>query len=119
MELPYMLLRIRDGPQQPNLLQAPNLSFHSCLYFSHHSSSHVERVSPQRMILYRSCSSAVHATPSISPLVTMPRLRRPWRAAMPLTARSASSRKVRILLNSVSVLLSGSGEQPRGSNWLA
>merc|ERR1719379_980577 len=69
----------QGGPQQPSLLQAPNLSFHSCLYFSHHSSSHVERVSPQRMILYRSCSSAVHATPSISPFVTMPRLRRPCR----------------------------------------
>merc|ERR1719375_1886357 len=57
-------------PQQPIFAHAPNLSFHSCLYFSHHSSSHVWRVSPHTMILNRACSSAVQATPSNSPLVT-------------------------------------------------
>merc|ERR1719213_295647 len=56
--------------QQPVLAHAPNLSFHSCLYFTHHSSSHVWRVSPQTMVLNRACSSAVQATPSNSPLVT-------------------------------------------------
>merc|ERR1719310_1654719 len=56
--------------QQPIFAHAPNFSFHSCLYFSHHSSSHVWRVSPQTMILKRACSSAVQATPSNSPLVT-------------------------------------------------
>merc|ERR550537_1948621 len=69
------------GPQQPSLLHAPNFSFHSCLYFSHHSSSQVDSVSPQRMILYRSCSSGVQATPWISPFVTMPRLRSACREA--------------------------------------
>merc|ERR1719265_2612088 len=56
--------------QHPIFAHAPNFSFHSCLYFSHHSSSQVWSVSPQTMILKRACSSAVHATPSNSPLVT-------------------------------------------------
>merc|ERR1719213_279963 len=56
--------------QQPIFAHAPNLSFHSCLYFSHHSSSHCAMVSPHTMILKRACSSAVQATPSSSPLVT-------------------------------------------------
>merc|ERR1719214_580135 len=61
--------------QQPIFAHAPNLSFHSCLYFSHHSSSQVWIVSPQTMVLKRACSSAVQATPSSSPLVTGPLLR--------------------------------------------
>merc|ERR1719321_1949273 len=60
----------KQETQHPILAHAPNLSFHSCLYFSHHSSSHVWRVSPQTMILNRACSSAVQATPSNSPFVT-------------------------------------------------
>merc|ERR1719240_1744664 len=76
-----MVLGLRYGvslvePQQPILAHAPNLSFHSCLYFSHHSSSQVWRVSPHTMILNRACSSAVHATPSSSPFVTGAWLRR-------------------------------------------
>merc|ERR1719379_2906670 len=85
-------LRRSQSTQHPSLLHAPNLSFHSCLYFSHHSSSQVDKVSPHRMILYRSCSSGVHATPCISPFVTMPRLRRPCREA---AARSGRSNKAR------------------------
>merc|ERR1719240_1553819 len=76
-----MVLGLRYGvslvePQHPILAHAPNLSFHSCLYFSHHSSSQVWRVSPHTMILNRACSSAVQATPSNSPLVTGAWLRR-------------------------------------------
>merc|ERR1719164_120534 len=63
-------------PQHPILAHAPNFNFHSCLYFSHQSSSHVWRVSPQTMILKRACSSGVQATPSNSPLVTGAWLRR-------------------------------------------
>merc|ERR1719375_3094835 len=77
-------------PQQPILAHAPNLSFHSCLYFSHHSSSHVWRVSPHTMILNRACSSAVHATPSSSPLVTGPLLRR-----RPAEARTGKASNIR------------------------
>merc|ERR1719198_2049999 len=60
----------------PTVLQAPNLIFHSCLYVSHHSSSHLVRVSPHTMILKRSYSSLVQpGTFSLSrfarsPLVT-------------------------------------------------
>merc|ERR550514_148030 len=60
----------RRESQQPILAHAPNFSFHSCLYFSHHSSSQVWRVSPQTMVLNRAYSSVVQATPSNSPLVT-------------------------------------------------
>merc|ERR1719324_666232 len=60
----------REEAQQPILAHAPNFNFHSCLYFSHHSSSHVWRVSPQTIILNRACSSGVQATPSNSPFVT-------------------------------------------------
>merc|ERR1719310_1558215 len=80
--------------QQPILAHAPNLSFHSCLYFSHHSSSQVWRVSPQTMILNRACSSAVHATPSNSPLVTGAALRsRPAEAiaSIMITAKALMS----------------------------
>merc|ERR1719478_1039309 len=71
-----------SGAGQPTLLQAPNLIFHSCLYVSHHSSSHFVSVSPQTMILKRSYSSSVHpGTTSLSrlarsPLVTGARLLR-------------------------------------------
>merc|ERR1719213_1367342 len=75
--------------QQPIFAHAPNLSFHSCLYFSHHSSSQFAIVSPHTMILKRACSSAVHATPSNSPLVTGA-----WLRSRPAEAKSGSRNKV-------------------------
>merc|ERR1719214_201978 len=74
--------------QQPIFAHAPNFSFHSCLYFSHHSSSQVWRVSPQTMILKRACSSAVQATPSNSPFVTGP-----WLRSLPAEAKSGNISK--------------------------
>merc|ERR1719359_1021858 len=62
-----------SGAGQPTLLHAPNLIFHSCLYFAHHSSSHLASVSPHTMILYRSYSSLVHpGTFSLSLLARSP-----------------------------------------------
>merc|ERR1719463_80124 len=84
-------MNVRRESQQPILAHAPNLSFHSCLYFSHHSSSHVCMVSPQTMILYRACSSAVQATPSSSPLVTGP-----WLRSRPAEANSGNRSKVKM-----------------------
>merc|ERR1719424_250648 len=80
----------RYEAQHPILAHAPNLSFHSCLYFSHHSSSHVWMVSPQTMVLNRACSSVVQATPSNSPLVTGPLLR-----SRPAEANSGSKSNTR------------------------
>merc|ERR1719424_2587359 len=78
----------RYEAQQPIFAHAPNLSFHSCLYFSHHSSSHVWMVSPQTIVLKRACSSAVQATPSNSPLVTGP-----WLRSRPAEAKSGNKSK--------------------------
>merc|ERR1719353_1628195 len=89
---------IQIQPQQPILAHAPNLSFHSCLYFSHHSSSHVWRVSPHTMILKRACSSAVQATPSNSPLVTGAWLRRRPADANSGNRKRASTADVRMLV---------------------
>merc|ERR1719321_685299 len=90
-------LVFRLKAQHPIFAHAPNLSFHSCLYFSHHSSSHVWRVSPQTMVLNRACSSAVQATPSNSPFVTGA-----WLRSFPAAASSgstrASSAKVRMAM---------------------
>merc|ERR1719213_126333 len=82
--------------QQPILAHAPNFSFHSCLYFSHHSSSHVWRVSPQTMILKRACSSAVQATPSNSPLVTGA-----WLRSLP--AEASTGNKSRAITDDVRI----------------
>merc|ERR1719198_2919218 len=78
--------------------QEPNLIFHSCLYFSHHSNSHSVSVLPHTMILYRPYSLGVqpggYVLPSSSvmpparpPFVTMPRLRA-FSLAVQSTARS-------------------------------
>merc|ERR1719386_89405 len=62
-----------SGAGHPTVLQAPNLIFHSCLYVSHHSSSHFVRVSPHTMILKRSYSSLVQpGTFSLSRLARSP-----------------------------------------------
>merc|ERR1719247_2797013 len=81
--------------QQPIFAHAPNFSFHSCLYFSHHSSSQVCMVSPQTMILKRACSSAVQATPSNSPLVTGAWLRS--RPAEAMSGNKSSARTARMV----------------------
>merc|ERR1719271_305811 len=89
--------------QQPILAHAPNFSFHSCLYFSHHSSSHVWRVSPQTMILKRSCSSGVQATPSSSPLVTGALLRS--LPASALAKQRAKSARANAFIMKIAVMM--------------
>merc|ERR1719214_23679 len=89
--------------QQPIFAHAPNFSFHSCLYFSHHSSSQVWRVSPQTMILKRACSSAVQATPSNSPLVTGPRLRSLPASALATQRVTRARTKARIVKNATTL----------------
>merc|ERR1719389_1177108 len=89
--------------QQPIFAHAPNFSFHSCLYFSHHSSSHVWRVSPQTMVLKRACSSAVQATPSSSPLVTGALLRS--LPASALAKQRAKSARANAFIMKIAVMM--------------